>query len=80
MQKTIPKAKLKAFGDGKCDLTIELCFVLGSIGNIMGKKKKLVTSVFSFFHSISLPATKTYTYCDLTDYHLHNYFLLEKLF
>ena len=58
MFKSLPKnkildwSKLKAFADNKINVTQELKFISGRVENIVGKEKMLVTSIFSFFHSI----------------------------
>ena len=50
--KFIDWSKLKAFADGKLNLADKLKFVLGRAENILGKKKILVTSIFSFSQNV----------------------------
>ena len=47
--KILDWSKLQAFADDKCGKKIK--FVVGRIGNIVGKGEMLVTSFFSFSHN-----------------------------
>ena len=44
---------LKAFADKKVNVIEKLKFVSQRIENMVGKKKMLVTTIFSFFHNVS---------------------------
>ena len=43
--------KLEAFADNKINMNEKLSLEFGRIENIVGKKKMLVTSIFSFSHN-----------------------------
>ena len=45
-------SKLKAFADDKVNLAEKLKLVLGGVENIVGKEEMLVTSIFTFSHSV----------------------------
>ena len=45
-------SKLKAYADDKINVTEKLKFVLGSVENIVGKGKMMVTNNFSFSNNV----------------------------
>ena len=45
-------SKLKVFAENKINVTEKLKFVSGTVENIVGKEKMLVTSIFSFSHNV----------------------------
>ena len=50
--KVVDLSNLNVFADDKIYVTKNLKFVLGRVENIMGKGKKLVTSIFSFSRNV----------------------------
>ena len=50
--KSLDWSKFKIFADNKVNLNEKLKIVLGRAENIMGKKKMLATSIFSFSHNV----------------------------